>query len=144
MKTTTNTPTFIFAALVPIVLGFTFLLYASNMTSDSSESESTAQWTTQIEDTTFQSTTLERLTFKLYNESQNGQRPVILSTLLLQITDELYSTNADTPQALTDLLRDISLEHKDNMVRRAAYEAMLLSLETESRPFQAESELATN
>ncbi len=142
-RPTKNTYTLLIAALLPLALGFTFFIYFSWMKSDENIQHNTVQWTINIDDVELNSGTLGTLIGQLHNETRGERRAEELQYIIRRITTEMNATDKTTPQLLTDLLRDISVEHPDNNVRLVAYEAMRIALKNEDTP-TIDSNIAEN
>lgn len=142
-RPTNNTTILLFASLLPLALVFTLFALNSGLGSGEPEQEYSVQWTIHIDDAELNTGTLGTLTQDLHREIRGERRAGELNILISRITIELISTDHATPQFLTDLLRDLSLEHPDNKVRLDAYEAMIMALETEQTPF-SDNDIAAN
>ncbi len=132
-----NRPAIIFTALLPLAIGIAIFLNTDNTTPTRDAVSNYDQWTVQIDDVTFASDSLGMLTEQLYEEAHGERNAEELVSIIRKINRELENVNNPSTHLLTDLLRDLSLEHSDNQVRRYAYHVMMTALESEREPFDA-------
>ncbi|MDG5767831.1 hypothetical protein QA596_10165 [Balneolales bacterium ANBcel1] len=143
-----NTPTIIFAALVPIVIGAALLIFNSTPATYEKADVKTAVWVLDINDAVLGTDSLGTLTANLYEETRGERRTEVLNPIINDIERLLGNTNRETPALLADLLRDLSVEHPSEEIRRNAYIAMVVALDSEimdyDAPFQSRSEFVFN
>lgn len=138
-----NTPTIVFAALLPFLIVAAFFLYSGSAVSNQESGFDNSNWIVEMDDVTLESDSLGLLTEQLYNETRGERRAEILLPIIKEIDGKLDSAERPTPQLLTNLLRDLSVEHANPEVRHVAYSTMINALETEVAPIMAETGLAT-
>ena len=138
MRKLNNTkPIIIFTALLPLVIGAAFLLQTEKPALTSEVYSVPQSWTIQIEEATLASDSVGILTEMLYAEARGERNSDKLIALILEIDRELSRSESPSSHLLTDLLRDLSLEHSNAMVRFHAYSTMITALESERSPYDA-------
>ncbi len=127
-----NTPTIIFAALIPLIIGAVFLIYNESPVFRSGSDLEATVWVQNIEDAELSSDSLGVLTAKLYDETRGERRAEVLESIIAEIDLKLATYESTPSPLLADLLRDLSLEHPSNDIRRNAYSTMVYVLDTET------------
>ncbi|MEX0680934.1 MAG: hypothetical protein WD097_06090 [Balneolales bacterium] len=134
IKHFSHTQTILLVTILPIAFLFTILLVRDSLLTRHAKTSDT-EWVTHIEDVSLPSDSLGLLTEHLYDEVRGKRRSGVLETIMNRISIEL--DNADSPASplLTDLLRNLALEHPENRIRLKAYTTMVASLESEEEAF---------
>ncbi len=121
------------SALVPLLLMSGFAMSQNHEVTEPKSTMTTAHWNSvPIDRVIFHSDSIKMLTMELYHEKRGNRRAEVLQPIIMQIFVALKSTNQPTPAILTDLLRDLSVEHPDNNIRLIAYSSMISALISES------------
>ncbi len=131
----------IFVASLIIVVGFTFSVLLNETSSQNTVTHETITWRISIDQTNPGTDSLGVLTRRLYEETRGERRADILEPVIAQISDELEANYRSTPLLLTELLRDLSLEHPANQVRKSAYRTMITVLHTEYDLYESHREV---
>ena len=124
---------FTLSALMPLLLISGFAMSQNHEVTEPESTLTTVNWNSlPIDRVIFHSDSIKMLTMELYHEKMGNQRVEVLQPIIMQIFVALKSTNKPTPAILTDLLRDLSVEHPDNNIRLIAYSSMISALISES------------
>lgn len=126
-----NTPTIIFAALIPFIIGAAFLIFNDIPSSVKDTETEKVKWTYDIEEVVLTPDSLGILTAQLYDETRGERRAEVLTPMIMDIEKVLGKSEGPIPYLLADLLRDLSVEHPHQTVRLNAYITMVSALESE-------------
>jgi len=133
------------AALMPLLLNSGFAMSQNNAATHTESTMNSADWNSlPIDRVIFHSDNIKMLTVELNHEKLGNQRAEVLQPIIMQIFVALKSTNDPTPAILTDLLRDLSVEHPDNDIRLIAYSTMISALINETESDDTSDDLVLN
>ncbi|MDI6401297.1 hypothetical protein QLX67_04765 [Balneolaceae bacterium ANBcel3] len=139
-----KTPNIIFAALVPLLIAFTFLFFYG---SDTSENDPAARAFIVIPghtDTVSYQEVGDSLITRLLDEANGQNRGHVLLPLITEASLEIYGSTLPEFTPLVDVLSTLSISHPDNSVRLAAYRTMLMALDIQQIQQDDSHEFALN